>query len=395
MTMSVGALDRGWRSASLPRLAIGAIAGLALAATTADGQQTFQSQNHPFRVVTVAEGLQNPWGLAFLPNGDVLVTERAGRLRIIRNGTLLPNPVEGVPAVRALGQGGLLDVAIHPEFATNRLVYLSFSKPNDDRSEGTTAVIRARLENDRLVDVQEIFEAKAWSRTNGHYGSRIVFDGNGYVFISIGDRQAPPVPEASHPAQDLSNHQGTIIRLHDDGRVPSDNPFVGRAGALPEIWAYGIRSPQGLVRHPQTGELWELEHGPRGGDEVNLIQPGRNYGWPVITYGINYNGQIITEATAKDGMEQPLHQWTPSIATSGLAFYTGDAFPQWKGSLFAGGLVGQYLSRLTFDGHRFVGEEKLLEGYGRIRDVRNGPDGFIYVLTDAAQGRVVRLEPAR
>jgi glucose/arabinose dehydrogenase len=370
-------------------------ATLALTVSPGAAQQTFEAEDHSYRVVTVAEGLVNPWGLAFLPGGDMLVTERPGRLRIIRNGQLQATPIAGVPAVRAMGQGGLLDVALHPDFAQNRLVYLSYSKANADGSEGTTAIVRGRLEGDALVDVQEIFEARAWSRTNGHFGSRMVLD-DGYIYFTVGDRQAPPVNDASHPAQQLGNHQGTVIRLHDDGRVPEDNPFVGQAGALPEIWAYGIRSPQGLVQHPTTGMLWELEHGPRGGDEVNVIERGRNYGWPIITYGINYNGQPITDITAREGLEQPAHYWVPSIATSGLAFYTGSAFPDWTGSLLAGGLTGQYLARLTVDGTRIVAEEKLLDGYGeRIRDVRDGPDGFIYVLTDSTEGRVIRLEPVR
>jgi aldose sugar dehydrogenase len=367
--------------------AAGALA-LALAATPAASQQTFQAEHHSYRAVTIAEGLQNAWGLAFLPNGDMLVTERPGRLRLIRDGQLQPDPVPGVPEVAARGQGGLLDVALHPAFADNRFVYLSYSKPGPDGA--TTAVVRGRFDGSRLSDLEEVFEARAWSNAGQHFGSRLVFDDHGYLFISVGERGA------MQEAQNLGNHQGTIIRLHDDGRVPSDNPFVGQSGALPEIWAYGVRNPQGMVLHPTTRELWELEHGPRGGDEVNLVLPGRNYGWPVITYGINYNGQPISDITEKEGMEQPLYHWTPSIATSGLAFYTGDAFPQWKGSLLAGGLTGRYVARLTVDGHRVIAEEKLMEGFGeRIRDVRDGPDGSIYVLTDAPQGQLVRLEPVR
>jgi aldose sugar dehydrogenase len=367
--------------------AAGALA-LALAATPAASQQTFQAEHHSYRAVTIADGLQNAWGLAFLPNGDMLVTERPGRLRLIRDGQLQSDPVPGVPEVAARGQGGLLDVALHPAFADNRFVYLSYSKPGPDGA--TTAVVRGRFDGSRLSDLEEVFEARAWSNAGQHFGSRLVFDDHGYLFISVGERGA------MQEAQNLGNHQGTIIRLHDDGRVPSDNPFVGQSGALPEIWAYGVRNPQGMVLHPTTRELWELEHGPRGGDEVNLVLPGRNYGWPVITYGINYNGQPISDITEKEGMEQPLYHWTPSIATSGLAFYTGDAFPQWKGSLLAGGLTGRYVARLTVDGHRVIAEEKLMEGFGeRIRDVRDGPDGSIYVLTDAPQGQLVRLEPVR
>jgi glucose/arabinose dehydrogenase len=324
--------------------------------------------------------------MAFLPGGDILVTERPGRLRVIRGGVLDPEPVAGVPEVWASGQGGLLDVALHPDFATNRLVYLSYSKPGEKGA--TTAVIRGAFDGERLTGVQEIFEADAWNNNRVHFGSRLLFDGKGHLFISIGERGV------MQAAQDLSNHQGTIVRLHDDGRVPADNPFVGRGDARPEIWAYGIRSPQGITFHPETGALWEVEHGPRGGDAINLILPGRNYGWPVITYGINYNGTPITEITEKDGMEQPLHYWVPSIATSGIAIYDGDAFPGWRGSVFVGGLAGTQLARVTFDGTRSVAEETLLaELRHRIRDVRVGPDGYLYLLVDARGAPMLRLEP--
>lgn len=363
--------------------------------------QAMQSEDHAFQVVTVADGLEQPWSIAFLPGGDILVTERRGTLRIVRNGTLLPDPVPGVPEVRFGGQGGLLDVAAHPDFASNGLIYLSFSKPNADGSEGTTAVVRGRLENDRLTNVEEIFEAEAWSGTGGHYGSRLAFDDAGFLFITIGDRQAPSRGDlTAHPSQDLSNHQGTIVRLHDDGRVPADNPFVSRAGALPEIWSYGHRSPQGLFIHPETGAIWESEHGPQGGDELNLVRPGANYGWPVIGYGVNYgSGTPIHESSAREGMEQPEHYWVPSIATSGLLIYTGDAFPAWQGSAFIGGLAGQQLARVTLQGEEAVGEETLLDGYGRIRDIRQGPDGFIYLAVNSPVGAggsmaIVRLEPA-
>ncbi|MCH7565357.1 MAG: PQQ-dependent sugar dehydrogenase [Gemmatimonadetes bacterium] len=351
-----------------------------------------------FQVVTVADDLDHPWSMAFLPNGDMLFTERAGQLRIIRDGVLQAEPIAGVPAVRAQGQGGLLEVALHPDFAQNQLIYLTFSKPNADATEGTTALVRGRFDGERLTDVEEIFEAKAWSRRGSHFGSRIAFDRDGYLFMTVGDRGASPDPATvnSHPAQDLSNHQGTVIRLHDDGRVPDDNPFVGRAGALPEIWSYGHRNLQGLAFNPETGDLWIDEHGPQGGDELNLILPGRNYGWPVIGYGLQYGGTVIHASTRQEGMEQPRHYWVPSIATSGLLFYTGDAFPGWRGSVFVGGLAGQQLARLTLDGQHVTGEETLLEGYGRIRDIRQGPDGFIYLAIDArgpGTTPIVRLEP--
>ena len=367
----------------------------ALLAPTLACQQVQRSAQHDFRVVTVVEGLEHAWSLAFLPGGDMLVTERPGRLRIVRNGALLPDSVPGVPAVLARGQGGLLEVAPHPDFATNRLIYLTFSKPIGDGERATTAVVRGRFEHDRLTGVQEIFEAD--SRGNGHYGSRLAFDGNGFLFITVGDRQAPPRGNLeTHPAQDRSNHHGTINRLHDDGRVPADNPFVNEAGVRPEIWSYGHRNPQGLAIHPETGDVWANEHGPQGGDELNLIQRGANYGWPVVGYGVNYgSGTAIHSGTRREGMEPPVHFWVPSIATSGLLIYTGDRFPQWRGNLFVGGLAGQQLARLTMDGRRVMSEETLVRGLGRIRDVRQGPDGFIYLVIDGEGQRpsVVRLEP--
>lgn len=373
-----------------------AAAALALGApSAAQDQQVYGSAHHRFKVVTVAEGLEHPWAVAFLPGGDVLVTERAGRLRIIRNGRLLPTPVEGVPQVFAVGQGGLLDVVPHPDFSRNRLVYLTYSKPLGGQ-ESTTALIRGRLENDRLSNVEELFVAQ--SRGRGHYGSRIVFDGSGHVFVSVGDRMAPPSGNLeAHPAQDLSNHHGKILRLLEDGRVPEDNPFVGRPGALPEIWSYGHRNPQSLALHPVTRELWEAEHGPQGGDELNLIRPGRNYGWPVVGFGVNYgSGRAIHQGTLREGMEPPVHVWVPSIATSGMMIYGGDAFPAWRGSIFVGGLAGEQLARVEIrDGLSWL-EETLLKGIGRVRDVREGPEGYIYLVIDGegnALTPILRLEP--
>lgn len=356
-----------------------------------------RSAHHDYRLVTVADGLIRPWSIAFLPDGDMLVTERPGRLRIVRNGTLLPDPVPGVPAVHAEGQGGLLDVVPHPEFASNRLLYLSFSKPNADGAGATTAVVRGRFENDRFSNVEEIFVAVSQGR--GHYGCRLAFDGKGYLFLTVGDRQAPPSGDLeAHPAQDLSNHHGTTIRLHDDGRVPTDNPFVGQTGARPEIWSYGHRNSQGLAIHPETGDVWLNEHGPQGGDEVNLVLPGRNYGWPVVGYGVNYRtGAAIHEGTHREGMEQPVHIWVPSIGIAGMLIYTGDRFPAWRGNMFVGGMVGQQLARLTLEGQEIVSEETLVQGVGRIRDVRQGPDGYIYLAIDDRQGGptpILRLEPA-
>jgi glucose/arabinose dehydrogenase len=360
-----------------------------------------EAQSHAFEVVTVAEGLENPWSVAWLPNGDLLITERPGRLRVVREGVLLPEPVPGVPAVRARGQGGLLEIAVHPDYASNQLVYMTIAKPSIDaeQAEGTTALVRARFDGNQLTDVEEIFEARAWSTTGGHYGSRIVFDGEGHLFMTIGDRQAPPLMATvrEHPAQDRSNHQGTILRLNLDGSVPADNPFVGQAGILPEIWSWGHRSPQGLAINPVTGDLWETEHGPMGGDELNLIRRGANYGWPVTGFGINYDGARIHLAEITDEMEEPRHFWVPSIATSGLMFYDGDQFPNWRGHAFVGGLAGEQLVRLPVDGDEVLGRVVVLDNLGRIRDIRQGPDGFVYLAVDSRQGdptRVVRLEPA-
>ena len=356
----------------------------------------FRSVEHNYRLVTVAENLEHPWAIAFLPGGDVLVTERPGRLRIIRNDTLLPDSVPGVPEVLARGQGGLMDVVPHPDFASNRFLYLSYSKPTGER-QATSAVIRGRFVNDTLTDVEEIFVAV--SQGNGHYGCRLAFDADGYLFITTGDRQAPPRGDlATHPAQDLSNHHGTVNRIHDDGRVPEDNPFVGREGAQPEIWSYGHRNPQGLVIDHSTSNIWVTEHGPQGGDELNLVLPGRNYGWPVIGFGVNYrSGQAIHEGTHHEGMEQPAFVWVPSIAASGLALYKGDAFPRWRGNLFAGGLAGEKISRFTLDGEEVIVDETLVHRMGRIRDVREGPDGYIYIAIDGNGGeptQILRLEPA-
>jgi len=357
-----------------------------------------RSANHDYRVVKVADGLITPWSIAFLPGGDMLITERPGRLRLVRDGLLRMAPVEGVPEVLAQGQGGLFDVVLHPDFESNQLVYLSYAKPIGDGTEATTAVARGRFENDRLTDVEDIFVAESRGRP-GHYGARLAFDEEGYLFVTVGDRQAPSIGDLeAHPAQDISNHHGTVIRLHDDGSVPADNPFAGESDVLPEIWSYGHRNPQGLAIHPETGDIWITEHGPQGGDELNRILPGLNYGWPVIGYGVNYRtGSAIHEGTLRDGIEAPTHFWVPSIATSGLMIYTGNVFPAWKGSIFAGGLGGQQIARLTMDGQRVVREETILQGMGRVRDIRQSPDGYIYVAIESRDGSptaVVRLEPA-
>lgn len=369
--------------------------GALLATTRSLPAQVVKSSVHDYRVVPVVDGFVNPWGLAFVPGGDLLVTERPGRLRLVRGGKLLPTPVSGVPAVVSAGQGGLLDVVVHPNFAQNRYVYLTYSKQVNGGS--TTALHRAKLVNDALVEGQDIFVADTRGRP-GHFGSRLAFDGKGHLFMTVGDRQAPPEGDLpAHPAQDLSTHQGKVLRLMEDGTVPKDNPFVGRSGAKPEIWSYGHRNPQGLVVHPTTGAVWATEHGPQGGDELNLVEAGKNYGWPVVGFGVNYGpGKAIHASTMAPGMENAKHVWVPSIATSGLMVYTGDKFPAWKGSVFAGGLAGQRVARLTLDGARADLADNLARNLGRVRDVRQGPDGFVYVVLDDQQGKptgIVRLEP--
>ncbi len=369
---------------------------LVVAASASAQDKTYYAAHHDYRVATVADGLVQPWSMAWLPNGDMLVTEKPGRLRIIRNGQLLPEAVPGVPPVFYQGQGGLFEILPHPDFAENQWVYLSFAKPVGENS--TTAVIRARLENDRLSDVTEIFAAQANGRS--HYGGKLAFDNDGYLFLTLGDRQAASTGDlTAHPAQDLSNHHGVIVRLHEDGRVPSDNPFIGQAGALPEIWTYGHRSPQGLAVHPETGDLWMTEHGPQGGDELNLVTPAANYGWPVVGYGVNYASSTpIHERQTLTGMTSPTRFWVPSIAASGLMIYDGDKFPMWRGSIFVGALAAERISRLEMDEtyRAVIREEELAYGMGRIRDVRQGPDGFIYVAVEDRAGAptaIVRLEP--
>ena len=380
------------------------LAGTALLATAAasvSAQDVYKSSNHDYRVVTVAEDLVQPWSMAWLPGGDMLITEKPGRLRIVRDGNLLPEAIPGVPEVFYEGQGGLFDVLPHPNFNDNRWVYLTYSKKTADSS--ATAIARGRLENDRLTNVVEIFEAQAAGC--GHYGGKIVFDNDGCMFLTLGDRMAPPVGDEAalraHPAQDRSNHQGVVVRLNDDGTVPNDNPYVGQSGILPEIWSYGHRSPQGLAIHPETGDLWESEHGPQGGDEINRIEPGNNYGWPVVGRGANYGafGRPIHIGISEEGMVQPARFWVPSIATSGLMVYTGDKFPMWYGNIFSGSLAGEQLARLQLDDEyrSVVVEETLVYDIGRIRDVRQGMDGYIYLAVSDRNGEptsVVRLEPA-
>jgi glucose/arabinose dehydrogenase len=349
--------------------------------------QDIRSEEHAFRVVKIVEGLEHPWSVAFLPDGRMLITERPGRLRVVSGGKLEPQPIAGLPEVVAQGQGGLFDIVLHPRFGENSLVYFSY---NGRGPGGTgTELARAKLAGQRLENVQVLFRQDPKGRSGLHFGGRIVFDRAGYVYLTLGERGE------MQRAQRTDDHAGSVIRLHDDGRVPADNPFVGMAGWKPEKFDLGHRNQQGAALHPTTGALWTHEHGPQGGDEVNVIRAGANYGWPVITYGVNYGlGTKIGEGTAKAGMEQPLHKWVPSIAPSGMAFYMGDRFPKWRGDLFVGALRGEVLVRLRLDGEKIVHEERLLKGtLGRIRDVRAGPDGLIYLLTDDSVGVLARLEP--
>jgi aldose sugar dehydrogenase len=368
----------------------GAVVAL-IAPAAAQQPQRIKTEKAEVVVETVASGLSHPWGLAFLPDGRMLVTERAGRLRIVSaNGQLSP-PVAGVPQVAARGQGGLLDVAVDPNFAENRLVYLSYAENRDAGGNGTS-VARAMLDEAgaRLDALQVIFRQQP-SYSNGyHFGSRLVFDRAGALFATLGERF-----ELRDEAQNPANHIGKIVRIRPDGGVPDDNPFVGQGSKRREIWSIGHRNVQGAALHPETGELWTAEHGALGGDEINIVRKGRNYGWPVISYGVHYTGQKIGEGTAKPGMEQPVYYWDPSIAPSGMAFYTGDKFPGWRGSVLVGALAAQLVARLEISDGRVTGEERMLRQIGeRIRDVRQGPDGFVYLLTDAERGRILRLKPA-
>jgi glucose/arabinose dehydrogenase len=339
-----------------------------------------------YKVIT--QELSHPWSLAFLPDGSMLVTEKAGRLRYLdAAGNLDPKPIDGLPVIRPHGQGGLLDVAIHPQFDTNRYLYISYTEKSDE-GYGTT-VARGKLNNHRLENREVIFRLSQKSNSRHHFGSRLLFDNQGYLYITLGDRGE------RNRAQDLSDHAGSLIRLHDDGRIPKDNPFVNVRGARPEIYSYGHRNIQGAALHPTSGLVWTHEHGPQGGDEINMPLAGRNYGWPTITYGVNYVlGTKIGIGTHKPGMEQPLHVWIPSIAPSGMTFYTGNRLKPWQGDLFIGSLKYQQLVRLELNGDKIIHEERLLtDRLGRIRDVRQGPDGLLYLLTDDQKGKLVKIHP--
>jgi glucose/arabinose dehydrogenase len=357
--------------------------------------QVYETADLKIRVEKIADGLESPWSLAWLPNGDLLITERPGRLRVFRSGALDAEPIAGVPEVRVTILGGLLEVLPHPRFAQNQTLYLTYAKGGEGNS-ATTALARARLDGKALKDLQEIFVADNWSNSPTNFGGRMVFGRDGMLYLAVGERQE------QDRAQNTMLHGGKVLRLDENGKAPSDNPFVGKAGYLPEIYSVGHRSPQGLAVHPATGELWENEHGPLGGDEINIVRAGLNYGWPLVTFGKNYDGTPVSDAITRQGYEPPFMFWVPSIAISGLSFYTGDKLAAWNGNAFVGSMMeGRtratgHVQRITFaeNGQPIQREPILAQLRQRIRDVRPGPDGLLYVLTDQNPGVLLRIEPA-
>jgi glucose/arabinose dehydrogenase len=372
-----------------------ALGGLMLTASIAlmsnSGVEPGKLSEANLKVDTVASGLTMPWASALLPNGDMLVTERVGKLRLVKDGKLDPQEISGIPEVLYKGQGGLLDIALHPDYKTNGWIYISYSSPKAAGEEGdeggaNTALIRAKLKDHALTDIQPLFKAIPNVKGSPHYGGRIVFDKKGYVFLSLGERGQ------KENSQSLAKDQGKVVRLHEDGKIPTDNPFVKTEGARPEIWTYGHRNPQGMVIHPTTGVIWETEHGPQGGDELNIIEKGKNYGWPLITFGIDYDNSIISKDTARTGLEQPVIYWRPSIAPCGMTFVTSDKFKDWKGDLLVGSLKFMYLQHLVVKGNKVTSREIIFDKIGRVRDVRQAWDGNIYVVLENS-GKVVRISP--
>lgn len=349
----------------------------------------FKTETMTIRLDTVAKGMDVPWGMAFLPNQELLVTDRNGKFyRVGKDKSL--QAIQGLPALLNKGQGGLMDVVLDPNFAQNKIIYLSYSKPKTEDGVvlATTAVLKAKLEGNQLMEQKDIFVAKPWSRTQHHYGSRLAFGKDGYLYISVGERGN----EKENPQEIKGNDLGKIHRIKTDGSVPSDNPFVKTAGAATSIYTYGNRNPQGMTIHPQTGAIWENEHGPRGGDEINIVQPGKNYGWPVATYGINYNGKVISDVSEKEGITPPIHYWIPSIGPSGMAFVTGNRYKGWEGNLLTGSLRFQYLNRSVLKDNKVTKEEILFKNIGRLRDVRMAPDGYIYIAVESP-GIIYKLVP--
>ncbi len=361
-----------------------AIGGMVLMRT----QASDKPDNQSFKITTIAQGLEYPWGMAFLPDGRFLVSEREGRLRLVGDDGLDDEPITGLPDNMYIeGQGGLLDVVVHPDFEQNKLVYFSYA--GSDEGGAGTEVARANLHDKKLENLEVIFRADPKTDGQNHYGSRLLFAPDGTLFITLGDRYA-----FMKEAQNRGNHLGTIIRINDDGSFPLDNPFFGNLNHKPEIYAYGVRNAQGIALRPSDNSIWYHEHGPRGGDELNILKAGSNYGWPEITYGIDYSGAVISDKTDAPGMEQPVVFWDPSIAPSGMDFYDGDQFPAWKGDIFLGALAHRHLRRLKLEGNVVIEQEVLLQDLGeRVRDVKSGPDGFLYILTDSHDGKILRLEP--
>ncbi|MHA4742415.1 PQQ-dependent sugar dehydrogenase [Dyadobacter sp. MSC1_007] len=368
---------------------IGLMSTIGVTADKRHDKKAFSEAN--LKVDTVATGLTMPWASALLPNGDLLVTERGGKLRLVKDGKLDPQEISGIPEVLYKGQGGLLDIALHPDYKTNGWIYISYSSPKKAGEEGddggaNTALMRAKLKDHALTDIQQLFKAIPNVKANVHYGGRIVFDKKGYVFLSLGERGQ------KENSQSLAKDQGKVVRLHEDGKIPADNPFVKTEGARPEIWTYGHRNPQGLIINPTTGVIWEHEHGPQGGDELNIIEKGKNYGWPLITFGIDYDNSIISKDTARAGLEQPVAYWKPSIAPCGITFLSNDKYKEWKGDLLVGSLKFAYLQHLTVKGNKVTKREIIFDKIGRVRDVRMATDGNVYVVLESS-GKVVRISP--
>lgn len=362
-------------------------------------ERIFKTEHYTVRAASIVKGLYHPWGMAFLPDGRMIVTERRGTMRVVDGGKLIEKPVQGIPQAVEHGQGGLMDVALHPKYAENGWIYWTYNagKPGEFGTELARGKLAGTRESPLMTNVEVLFQMQPKSAAGVHFGSRIVFDRQGYLYVTLGDRGDSPAKGAAHRAQQLNDHAGKSIRLHDDGRVPADNPFVKTPGARPEIFTWGNRNMQGAALHPETGRVWAHEHGPQGGDEINILAAGSNYGWPVITYGANYgSGTKIGDGSSREGIVPPLHYWVPSIAPSGMAFYTANNFPKWKGNLFVGALAKQTLARLTLNGDKVVSEERMFDGkLGRIRDVRQGPDGNLYLLIDSSDGEMIRIEPSK